>query len=88
MHYCYILSCCDESFYVGVSEDPQRRAEEHNAGKGATYTAERRPVRLIWTEQHVSLASARRRENQLKRWSHEKKAALAGGFLRLRSGRA
>jgi predicted GIY-YIG superfamily endonuclease len=29
---------------------------------------------------------ARKRENQLKRWSHTKKVALIGGSPRLRSG--
>jgi predicted GIY-YIG superfamily endonuclease len=88
MHYCYILRCCDSSFYVGVSENPERRAEEHNAGKGADYTAARRPVKLVWKEAHADLSSARRRESQLKGWSHRKKAGLTQGFLRLRSGRA
>jgi len=76
-HYCYIVSCADGSFYVGVAEDPQKRCAEHNRGKGAIWTARRLPVKLIWTERHDSLASARRRENQLKRWGHAKKAALA-----------
>jgi putative endonuclease len=88
MHYCYILRCADGSFYVGVAEDPQRRWREHNQGKGAEWTAKRLPVELVWTESHESLSSARRRENQLKRWSHAKKAALVGGSLRLRSGQA
>jgi putative endonuclease len=88
MHFCYILRCADGSYYVGVAEDPQRRSREHNLGKGAEWTAKRLPVELVWTEEHESLSSARRRENQLKRWSHTKKAALIGGSLRLRSGQA
>ncbi|MFI5127856.1 MAG: GIY-YIG nuclease family protein [Candidatus Acidiferrales bacterium] len=88
MHYCYILRCTDDSFYVGVAEDPQRRCAEHNSGKGADWTARRLPVEIVWTEAHDSLSSARTRENQLKRWSHAKKAALVQGSLRLRSGRA
>ncbi|HEY4837967.1 MAG TPA: GIY-YIG nuclease family protein [Candidatus Acidoferrales bacterium] len=35
MHCCYILRCADDSFYVGVAEDPDRRCAEHNSGKGA-----------------------------------------------------
>jgi len=88
MHYCYILQCADGSYYVGVSDSPDRRLQEHNEGKGADWTAERRPVVLVWTEPHESLSSARNRENQLKRWSHAKKAALIGGSPRLRSGQA
>ncbi|MGA2510956.1 MAG: GIY-YIG nuclease family protein [Candidatus Acidiferrales bacterium] len=88
MYYCYILRCADDSFYVGVAEDPRRRCDEHNSAKGADWTARRLPVELVWSEQHDSLSSARQRENQLKSWSREKKDALVGGSLRLRSGRA
>ena len=86
MFYCYMLLCSDDSFYVGVSDDPARRTQEHNDGKGADWTAARRPVRLVWFEQHPTLSTARQRENQLKRWSRVKKASLAEGSLRLRSG--
>ena len=58
------------------------------AGKGATWTAARRPVQLIWIEQHASLSSARKRENQIKRWSHAKKEALIGTTLALTSTHA
>ncbi len=67
------------SHYVGVSDNPQRRLDEHNQGKGSDWTAERRPVRLVWTEAHPTLSSARQRENQLKRWSHSKKTKLIEG---------
>ena len=86
MFFCYILECSDGSYYVGVTDDPDQRLREHNDGKGADWTAARRPVRLVWTEEHPTLSSARRRENQLKRWSHVKKAALVAGSPRLRSG--
>ena len=75
-YFCYILECADGSFYVGVTDDPAQRLQHHNEGRGSDWTAARRPVKLIWTEEHSSLSSARQRENQLKRWSHGKKAAL------------
>jgi putative endonuclease len=40
----YLLKCSDGSYYVGVSNDPERRLQEHNAGKGPKWTADRRPV--------------------------------------------
>ena len=86
MYYCYILSCADDSLYVGVTDDPAQRVQDHNAGKGASWTAARRPVRLVWTEEHLTLSAARTRENQLKRWSREKKDFLVRGSPRLRSG--
>ncbi len=86
IHFVYILECADHSLYVGLAENPQHRLEEHNAGKGADWTARRRPVKLLWTEEHPSLSSARERENQIKRWSQAKKRALIGGSPRLGSG--
>jgi len=86
MYYCYILRCNDNSYYVGVTDDLHSRLKLHNEGKAADWTAERRPVELVWNEPHESLSSARTRENQLKRWSHAKKAALVGGSPRLSSG--
>jgi len=79
MFYCYILECSDHSLYVGVAQDPKAREKRHNEGRGSTWTAARRPVHLLWTEPHPTLSSARTRENQLKKWSHAKKAALVKG---------
>ncbi len=86
MFFCYILECADQSLYVGVAEDPAERERRHNEGRGSEWTAARLPVKLVWTEAHPTLSSARKRENQLKRWSRAKKVALIGGSLRLRSG--
>ena len=88
MFFCYILECADQSLYVGATDDPERRLQEHDEGKGADWTAARRPVRVAWTEEHPTLSSARKRENQLKRWSHAKKTALVRGSLRQGSGQA
>ena len=85
MFYCYILLCADDSYYVGATDDPQRRLQEHNQGKGSDWTAARRPLVLIWAEEHPTLTAARKRENQLKRWSRAKKTALIEGSLRLPS---
>ena len=86
--YCYMIRCADGSYYIGVSEDPERRVQEHNEGKGSDWTAAHRPVKLVWIEEHPSIAAARTRENQLKGWSRQKKESLIGGSLRLRSGQS
>jgi putative endonuclease len=69
----YILRCADGTFYVGHTNDLAFREDMHNAGVGATYTASRRPVEMVYAESHSSLNSAIRREKQLKRWTSEKK---------------
>ena len=76
MDFIYILRCADDTLYVGHTEDLASREQTHNEGKGAKYTATRRPVRMAYAEQHPSAASAIARERQLKRWSREKKEAL------------
>ncbi len=76
--YCYILECVDGSFYTGWSTDPQRRCREHNAGRGSRYTRSHRPVRLVYIEELPDRTSAMRREVQIKRLPHAKKARLVG----------
>jgi galactokinase len=79
-HYCYLLECADGSFYTGYTLDPQRREKQHNAGRGAKYTALHRPVRLVYIEEQPDLSSALKRERALKRLTHQKKALLAQNY--------
>ena len=48
----------------------------HNSGRGARYTAGRRPVRLVYLESFESVGDALRRERQLKRLRRARKEAL------------
>ena len=80
--FCYILECGDRSLYVGVAKDPAQRVNRHNAGAGARRTALRRPVRLVWQEEHASQRSARSREAELKGWRRQKKLELIAKFRR------
>src|SRR5262245_26610839 len=79
MPFTYILRCADDTLYVGHTENLASREQTHNDGKGATYTAARRPVRMVYAEEHSSAASAIARERQLKGWSRRKKEALILG---------
>jgi predicted GIY-YIG superfamily endonuclease len=72
----YILRCGDNTFYVGHTSDVDARLRSHRAGVGASYTASRLPLDLVYEERCQSLNDALHRERQLKRWSAEKKAAL------------
>ena len=77
--YIYILRCADGSYYVGHTRDVDQRVVAHNAGEGASWTASRRPVTLVYQERLESQPAAVRRERQIKKWSRAKKAALAAG---------
>ena len=72
----YILRCRDGSLYTGCTNDLDTRVSAHNAGRGAKYTASRRPAHLVYTEPADSKSAAMRRELQIKGWTKAKKEAL------------
>jgi putative endonuclease len=75
-----MLLCADGSYYVGITNDVDRRVWEHNAGANATaYTHSRRPVRIAHASSFSDVEDAIRWEKQLKGWSRAKKRALVDG---------
>ncbi len=77
MHSVYILTCADNTLYVGCTNNLEKRLLEHNnSKKGAHYTKIRRPVVLAYSENFKTLAGARRREAEIKRWPRERKLEL------------
>lgn len=72
----YMVRCADGTFYTGWTIDVQARVEAHNHGRGAKYTAGRRPVTLVYTECCDSRSTALRREHSLKRLSRAQKQRL------------
>jgi predicted GIY-YIG superfamily endonuclease len=76
VHFVYIVRCADGTLYTGYARDPHARERLHNRGRGARYTAGRRPVSLVYWEQCQSIGDALRRERQLKRLRREGKEAL------------
>jgi putative endonuclease len=66
MHYLYVLrSEQDGTFYVGVTDDLNRRLAQHNDGF-SNFTSKHKPWKLIYYEAYTSLALARKREEKLK----------------------
>jgi len=76
MHFVYIVRCADGSLYTGYAVDPRARVRMHNLGRGARYTAARRPVRLVYSEECGTLSQALKREYELKQWPRRRKQAL------------
>lgn len=62
----YIVECSDRTFYTGITNDLQRRVEQHNAGQGARYTRSRRPVVLRYQELQPDRSCASIRECEIK----------------------
>ena len=76
----YMLLCSDGSYYIGVTNNVERRIAEHNAGEDeGCYTYTRRPVSLIYAADFRNPTEAIDWEKHIKRWSRAKKAALARG---------
>ena len=79
-YYVYILECADKSFYVGFTNDVNRRLAEHQSGfYENSYTSTRRPVSLMYHLQFSKAYQALQFEKQLKGWSRAKKIALMNG---------
>jgi putative endonuclease len=72
----YILRCADGTLYTGITTDPCRRVEQHNAGVGARYTAARGPVTLAYCETAPDRSSAARRESAIKKLGRAEKLDL------------
>lgn len=75
-NYTYIVKCSDETLYTGWTNNLKKRLEAHNSGKGAKYTKNRRPVELVYFEEHGTKQEAMKREYAIKQLSRQKKLAL------------
>ena len=76
-YYVYVLSCCDNTLYTGITTDVKRRVDEHNnSEKGAKYTKLRRPVELAYSEESLNRSTASKREYEIKKMSRLKKLEL------------
>ena len=72
----YMLRCRDGSLYTGYTDDVDRRAAVHNAGKGSKYTRSRLPVTLVYAEACAEKTEAQKREWAIKHLTKVQKEAL------------
>ncbi|MBT6831833.1 GIY-YIG nuclease family protein [bacterium] len=64
--YVYVLKSLSRSyFYVGMTNNLERRFAEHSIGKEKT-TRFYRPFKLVFSEKHATRIDARKREKFLK----------------------
>lgn len=79
--YTYILICSDKSYYIGITNNLDKRVILHNSGKGSKYVRSKLPAKLIYFEEYPNKSVARKREIQLKSWTRIKKEKLINGIL-------
>jgi putative endonuclease len=76
-YYVYILRCSDNSYYTGMTNNPERRLLQHQRGINSTcYTFQRRPVVLVFCTGFNDVLQAIAFEKQVKGWKRKKKEAI------------
>ena len=72
-YFVYILhSNNGDHYYVGQSDNPQRRLLYHNSVEKG-YTARYRPWELVYVKEFASRREAREVEGKIKRWKNKGK---------------
>ena len=64
--YVYILKCADDSYYTGITTNINRRIKEHGTKKGAKYTNQRGPFKLVYKNSFQNRSSASKEEYRIK----------------------
>jgi putative endonuclease len=79
--YVYIVECRDGTYYTGYTNELEKRIKEHNNGKarGAKYTRDRRPVKLIWSKEYKYFKPAFLEEKRIKSLTRIQKEKLVNG---------
>ena len=73
----YILRCSDNSYYVGVTSDINRRFEEHQNGiNKKSYMYRSRLLKLVFEEHFHDVNQAIQFEKQIKGWRRARKEVL------------
>jgi putative endonuclease len=78
--YCtYIILTSNKKYYVGHTNNLDDRFKRHLNGSGPKFTAQNKPIKVVWFQNFNTEMDAVRREKQLKGWTREKKEKLIDG---------
>ena len=81
MHFVYMLKNSYGDLYVGITENPQQRLKYHNEKRGALFTKRDSKFQIVFLEEYLTLAEARKREIQIKKWRRDKKSVLIKRYM-------
>ncbi len=76
MHFLYMIKNPYGDLYIGITDNPEQRLAYHNEKRGALFTKRDSKFRIVFLERYPTLAEARKREVQIKKWRREKKEML------------
>ena len=70
VYHAYILQNATGRFYIGHTDDLDRRLSEHNSTdtRWGKFTHKHGPWRVVWSEFHPTRAEAMARECEIKSW--------------------
>jgi len=74
----YIILCTDQSLYTGITNDVERRFNQHKDQQGAKYFRGRQPKSLVYLETGHDRSSASKREIAIKKLPRSEKLQLLG----------
>ena len=69
----YLVACADGTLYTGITNDLQRRIDQHNRGTASRYTRSRLPVQLVYSEGCRGKSGALKKEHRVKSLSRRAK---------------
>jgi tRNA/rRNA methyltransferase len=74
-----MLQCVDGLYYVGHTDNIEKRFAEHQSGSNVGFTFFRLPVKLVFLQSFQTRDEAFQAERKIKTWSRNKKEALING---------
>ena len=75
-YYVYIMSNRTHVLYIGVTNDLENRAGQHQERASSGFTQRYHLIRLVYFEQYDRPEEMVARERQLKRWTRSRKLEL------------
>jgi len=73
-YFVYILKCSDNSYYTGITNNLDKRLNEHKFEKNRDcYTLKRRPLELKFQQIFNDVLLAIYFEKKIKKWTRSKK---------------
>ncbi|HUF41286.1 MAG TPA: GIY-YIG nuclease family protein [Verrucomicrobiae bacterium] len=75
-YYVYIMANPSRTLYVGVTNDLERRVQQHKLKQIPGFTAKYNITQLVYYEETADVLAAIAREKTIKGWLRAKKIAL------------
>lgn len=74
--YVYLIRTRTNTLYCGITNDLERRFEQHQAGKGAKYLRGKGPLTLEWTQVVTDKSAALKEEIRIKKLTKIQKEVM------------